>query len=226
MGQYLGLARIEDGQHLRDLRIVGFAAKRLEGSALGLVFHQVTQRRVAFQADRLIERGGAIGDGLHVDDLRERDLHRHGDFVVMRLAADLGGQAGGHAAHLRDTVDHVHRKADGLSVRGEGALDGLLDPPGGVGAELAPLIGVEALDGLDQPEVAFADEVHERQPEIIVILGDTDDQSEVRLDHLLAGGFVALEDATCQRGLLFQRQQRRLADLIQVIADRRTLFRG
>ena len=52
----------------------------------------------------------------------------------MRLAADLDGQAGGDAAHLRNAVDHVHWEANRLSVRGEGALDGLLDPPGGVGA--------------------------------------------------------------------------------------------
>ena len=36
---------------------------------------------------------------------------------------------------------------------------------------------------------------------------------------------MSVEDAAGQRGLLFQRQQRCLADLIEVIADRRTLFR-
>ena len=45
------------------------AAGGLKGRPFGFVLHQVAQRRIAFKADRLIERGGAIRDGLHVDDL-------------------------------------------------------------------------------------------------------------------------------------------------------------
>ena len=162
MGQDLGLAGFERGEHRGNLVVIGLAAQGLERRALGLVLDQVAQGRVAFFADGLVERGRAVRDRLHMHDLRERDLHRHRDLIVVGLAADLGGELVGHAAHLRDAVDHVHRQADRLTIGGQRALDGLFDPPGGVSAELAAFVGIEAFDGLDQAEVAFADEVHQR----------------------------------------------------------------
>ena len=107
-------------------------------------------------------------------------------------------------------------QADGLRLVGQRALHGLLDPPGGVGGELATLGRVEALDGLDEAEVALADEVHERQAHLVVVVGDLNDQAQVGLDHVVAGGLVALLDAGGQLDLLLHRQQRCLADFVEV----------
>ena len=225
-GDDLRLARLEVGQHLRDLREVGLAAEVFEGGTGRLVLHQIAQRRVAVFAHRLVERGRAVGDGLHVHDLRQRDVHRHGDLVIVRFAFEFLGELVGDPAHLGDAVDHVDGETDRFAVGSQRPLDGLLDPPSGIGAELAALVRVEALDGFDQAEVAFADEVHQRQAEIVVVLGDAHHQAKVRLDHVLARGFVAFEDAASERGFLFQRQQRRLADLVEVTPDRRAFVRG
>ena len=48
-------------------------------------------------------------------------------------------------------------QADGFGLVGQGALDGLLDPPGTVGRELAAFGRVKALDSLHQPNISFAD---------------------------------------------------------------------
>jgi hypothetical protein len=47
---------------------------------------------------------------------------------------------------------------------------------------------IELLDGADQAQVAFLDEVQERQPTAGVALGDRDDQTQVRLQQVVLGG--------------------------------------
>ena len=194
--------------------------------ALGLVLDQVAKGGVALLAHRLVERGGAVGHRLHVDHLSDGDVHRLGDLVVVRFAPELRREAMRRATHLADAVDHVYGQADGLPVGSEGPLDGLLDPPGGVGAELAALVRVEPLDRLDQTKVALADQVHQREAEVIVVLGDTHDEAQVRLNHVLPGGLIALEHAAGEGGLLLERQQRRLTDLVEVGPQRGALVAG
>ena len=105
---------------------------------------------------------------------------------------------------------------DGLALIGQGPLDRLLDPPGTVGGELAPLGGVEPLDSLDQADIPLGNEVEERQAEIGVIAGDLDDESQVGADHLGLGGLVPLLDLGGERHLLRGSQQGVLRDLAQV----------
>src|SRR4051794_32600529 len=80
--------------------------------------------------------------------------------------ADLEG-GGGHADG-QQLVAGVDREADGAAGVGDAPGDGLADPPGGVGRELEAPAGVEALDGLDETEVALLDEVKQRQPRRLV----------------------------------------------------------
>jgi hypothetical protein len=101
----------------------------------------------------------------------------------------------------------VDGQADRLRLVGQRPLDRLLDPPGGVGRELAALARVEALHRLDEADVALADQVEQRQAEILVVHRDLHDQAQVRLDHVVAGGLVAPADPLGERDLLLDRQQ-------------------
>ena len=58
------------GKHLGDFREVGLTAKVFERRTGRFILHQVAERRIAVFADRLIERGGPVGDRLHMHDLR------------------------------------------------------------------------------------------------------------------------------------------------------------
>ena len=78
---------------------------------------------------------------------------------------------------------------------------------------LPPLFGVEALHRLHQADVAFGNQVEQRQAVVGVILGDLHDQAQVRLDHVGAGLFVALLDARGEFDLLFRGEQWGLSDL-------------
>ena len=121
---------------------------------------------------------------------------------------------------LVDRLDHVHGHADRARLVGDAARDGLADPPGRVGRELVAAPPVELLDGAHQAEVALLDQVEEEHAATHVALGDRDDEAQVGLDQLAPRLRVAAFDALCERDLFLGREQRHLADLAQVAANR------
>ena len=123
-----------------------------------------------------------------------------------------------HAHELVDVLDHVHRDADGARLVGQGARDGLPDPPGGVRGELEAAPVVELLDGAHEAEVALLDEVEERHAAAHVPPGDGDDQAQVGLGELALGVHVAALDALGQRDLFLGGEQRHPAHLAKVHA--------
>ena len=96
------------------------------------------------------------------------------------LASVLLDEPAAYAHELVDGLDHVNGDADGAGLIGDGASDGLPDPPGGVGGELVALAVVELLNGADKADVALLDEVEEGHAAADVLLGDAYDEAEVR----------------------------------------------
>ena len=85
---------------------------------------------------------------------------------------------------------------------------------------------LEAFDGFDKPDIAFADEVIEWQPVVGVVIGDLDDQPKVGPDHHVTCLFVALGDTFGKLHFLWGSQQVDLPDLLQIKFDSRAFFRG
>jgi hypothetical protein len=92
----------------------------------------------------------------------------------------------------------------GLGLVGQSALDGLLDPPSGVGGELAALFRIEALDGFHEANVAFGNEIGDGHAVVGIVLGDFNDQTEVCLDHVGSSLLIALMNALREFNLLFR----------------------
>ena len=155
-------------------------------------------------------------DGLQVRDLVGRDLQLDRQLLIGGLAAEFLGELHRRAPHLGNLVHEMDGQADRLGLVGEGALDGLLDPPRGVGGELAALARVEALDRLDQADVALADQIQQRQAEVLVVHRDLHHQAQVGRDHMIPGRLVAAADALGQLDLLLNGQEGGLADFLQV----------
>ena len=144
-----------------------------------------------------------------------------GDLFLGRRPAQLFLQLGGGAPPLGQQLDHVGGDADGLGGVDQGALDRLLDPVAGVGAEAGVHRGVEALDGAQQAEVAFLDQVLQAQSLAGVAAGDVDDQAQVGPDHAIAGLAVAVLDAVGKLLFLLGVEQRGLVDLAEIGFQRR-----
>ena len=73
---------------------------------------------------------------------------------------------------------------------------------------------VELLRRADEADRALLDQVQERQALVAVVLCDRDDESEVRLDHLLLGVEIAALDPLGEADFLLRRQQPSLPDVL------------
>ncbi|MCY1380199.1 hypothetical protein D9M69_679970 [compost metagenome] len=75
---------------------------------------------------------------------------------------ELLGQFASGAQVDVEFLDHMNRQTDGSSLIHDRPLDGLANPPGGVGREAETTLGVELLDCTDQSEVALFDQIQQR----------------------------------------------------------------
>ncbi len=182
------------------------------------VLEHVREQRVAL-AHRSLERDGILLQLLELGDPELGQIERDADLVVRRVAAEILRQSALGAVDPLQLVDDVHGQADGAALVGDGARHRLADPPRRVGRELEALRPVELLDRPDQPEVAFLDQVEQRQARARVHLRDRDDETQVALDEVLLRPLVAGVLAPRELVLLLARQQRAVADLAHVGAQ-------
>ena len=96
------------------------------------------------------------------------------------------------------------------------ALDRLADPPRRVGREAEAALGVELVERVDEAEVAFLDQVGQREPAVGVVLRDADDEPQVVLDQPLPRREVAAGHRPGERELLLRRQEHVLPDLVEI----------
>ena len=115
----------------------------------------------------------------------------------------------------------MNGEANRFGLIGESALDRLLNPPGTVGRKFPTLGRVKTFDRLHQADIAFADQVEQRQSKIFIIVRNFDDDAQIGFDHLLARFFVAFFNAGCEFDFLLRREEFDLADFAEVKFDRR-----
>ncbi len=77
----------------------------------------------------------------------------------------------------------MHRDADGAGLVGNGAGDCLPDPPGGIGGEFVSSAVFKFFDRFHQAHVPFLNEVEEGESAVGVFFGNTDDETQVGLNH-------------------------------------------
>ncbi len=133
------------------------------------------------------------GDLHHPPGLLDGDVGGAGGLLDGRLAALLLEQLLGDVAELGHRLDHVDRDADRPGLIGDGAGDGLADPPRRIRAELVAAAILVLVHGPHQPGVPLLDQVEEGEAAVAVLLGDRDDQPEVAAGELALGLLVPAE---------------------------------
>ncbi len=141
-------------------------------------------------------------------DILERDV------TPIRLAMHL--QVAQRAQHHIELLHDMGRKPDGPRLIHDCALDRLADPPGGVGREAEAALGIELVERVNEPQVAFFDQVREREPSVGVVLCDADDEAQIVLDQRLPRGKIAGDHRPGERELLLRRQQHVLPDFVEI----------
>ena len=81
----------------------------------------------------------------------------------------------------------MNRYANGARLIGNGAGNGLTNPPSGVSGEFVATTVFKLVDRLHETNVAFLDEVQELQSTVGVFFGNGNHQAQVGLNHLPLG---------------------------------------
>ena len=142
--------------------------------------------------------GAGPQDGLHIRRGEVTDFQ--GQFLVGGITTQLLGQGALDAQNAGDRLEQVHRDADGARLLGDRAVDGLADPPGGIGAEFEAAAWVELVDRPQQAQVALLDQVQEGDAAPQVALGHADHQPQVGADDGRVGLVGAGADESPPRG--------------------------
>src|SRR5919197_458291 len=207
--------RVEARERFRQF----LAAQLLRGRVVGTVGMDVLdQVRIhAFAvADRRLERHRILDEIEQLLDSPFCKAALRGELRVRRLAVQLLRELAARAHEAPNLVGHVNGKPNRTSLIGERTRHGLADPPGRVRRELVAHLVVELLDRADQPEIAFLDQIEERDAGLRVVARDRHDEPEVRLDQLLLRLLVALVLPSRELALLSGRQERPVADRADV----------
>ena len=162
---------------------VGALGRRLEVGRLH-VRHEVANRGLAILANRRLQRDRQLGRPQRLLDPCRRAARG------TRPPRPSDGSRPSRLASSRCARAMLDRNSPTWTgsrmVRACSAtarLDGLTNPPVGVGREAEPLPPVVLVDGPVETEVALLDEVEERQAAADVLPGDRHDQSQVALDQ-------------------------------------------
>src|SRR5579883_2862793 len=192
--QHAALALAQRVQHLFDL----FAQHLVRGHVLrrggALVGQEVGQIAVVFFAHRHLQGDGFLG---HLHDLAHpggRQFQPQRQLVGGWLAAQFLYHAPRFAGQAVDDLHHVYRNANGARLVGDGAGDGLPDPPGCIGRELEAAPIVELLDGANEADVALLDQVQQVHAAADVLLGHANHQAQIGLGQALARVEAAGDD--------------------------------
>ena len=157
-----------------------------------MIVEQVAQVVLLLVAHRLVQ-GKRLPAHLQ-GPLRvvDRQPAQFGHFFQGRLAAFGMHQVAIDVADLAHFFDHVDRHADRAALIGDGAADGLANPPRRVGRETEAAGVFELVHRPHQPRVAFLDQVQKAQAAVAVAFGDGNDQAKVAGDQVAAGRLVQL----------------------------------
>src|SRR5882762_9422221 len=217
--QYFGIAALQRVERLLDLvgqeaihRLI-FRVRQVLGD------EALDERAITVGIERGIEphvAGVERGERLH--DL-ERQLRRVGDLFRRRLSTQRLPEILGSAHDAGQIRGPVQRHAHRPALPRERREDSLADPPHGVRDELDALVGIELTRRREQADVALADEIGERQPAVLILLGDRNHEAQVALDELLHRLLITRADLPGERDLLLLRQQRSLGDLVEVLIE-------
>ena len=181
---------------------------------------QVAEGGVAIVAHRLVQTDhGPVGLA-NLDHVLQRQVRSRGDLLVRRLVAELRRELALDAPDLAGALRDVHGKADRPARVLESALDRLTDPEGRVRRETEALAPVELLDGADQAQHPFLDQVTEGEALALIAARVRDHQAEVGVDHAFLGGQVPPLDALGELDLLARLEQRVPASLTQEQLER------
>src|SRR5215475_8142631 len=123
-----------------------------------LVFDEITEVRVLLFPDRSLKRNRCLRDFARLAHFCDGYFQSLGQLLRSRLAAKLLHELTSALRKLIDGFDHVNGYTDGACLVGDGARDGLTNPPGRISRELVAAAPIELIGAFHEPDIAFLDQ--------------------------------------------------------------------
>ena len=123
----------------------------------------------------------------HGLDLSGKQVQDVGDLARLRISPQVASQFAAGPGDSPATLVHMHRQADQPPFVDDCAIDGLRDPPVGVGRESRTAPMVVPIHRFDQTDVPFLDQIQERHSAVDEPLGHMNHQPQVGADHRVPG---------------------------------------
>src|SRR5215218_8133091 len=140
-----------------------------------LVREQLAKLGAFVGVDLRIDAGDGLADLAQTPGLLRFYTEPLDELLLGRIAAELDAQGVLGASKTVESVNDVRGQTNGAGVVGDGAGDGLTDPPRRVSREAVAHLGVELLDGPNQARIPLLDQILEGHATPPVLLGDGDD---------------------------------------------------
>jgi hypothetical protein len=167
-------------------------------------------------AGAFVERAESGDEGCQALRARHRDVELARDLFADRLATQARAKRTLGARETAHLLEHLDRDSHRAGLLGQPAQDRLADPDRGVGGEVETALRLEPIHRHDQAEIAFLDEIEQRQSATAVRPRHVYHQAQVGEDNSLTGIAVAGSRFPRHREQALVRQQRNAADLGQV----------
>src|SRR5439155_8342112 len=214
--QDLLLALAQRAQHAVDLLVLELQLDEMLDRRGGLA--QVLRAQLLERLDPrpLVERAQAHDQARQPLRAALGDAELARDVLDHRGAAQPRAQRALGAHEPVDLLEHLHGNPHRARLLRDPAQDRLSDPDRGVGAEPEPALRLEAVDGVNQTEVAFLDQVEHREPAVAVVPSDVDDEPQVGEDHVTPSARVSRARSVRQLNQLRMRKQPDASDLVEV----------
>ena len=214
--QYIGFPLGEGAQNFFQGLCQQGVGGGIGGAGGTLVLHEGADGGVFFVTHRGVQAQGIGSGAVCLDDFLNRQPQLLGDFLHSGFTTQLLHQLAVAASGLVDNLHHMHGNPDGSRLVGNGAGDGLPNPPGCVSREFVALGPVELVNGTNQTGVALLNQIQDVQTPSGILLCNGHHQPEVCFGELVLGLLVAFGNPLCQLHFLLGGQQLHLTDFFQV----------
>ena len=185
-----------------------------------LILDEIPKMAVLFLSDRGLQRYRILGNLADFPHPLHRNIHFLRNFFRRWFSSKLLHKLSGGTNQTIDGLYHVHRNANGTCLICDGPGNSLTNPPGSISGKLITLAIIKLLHSLDQPQIAFLDQIEKLHATAHIFFRNADHQTEICLRQALFCLLVAQLHALCQLNFLVRGKQRNLADFLQVHTDR------
>src|SRR5262245_35080650 len=147
------------------------------------VWEQLTERPL-LAGQRIIDRNLLWSMLQAPCDTFQRDIGALRNFLGCRSPAMLHNKGVNNLVDASYIIAAIFWKPH-KGLRGAGTVNSLSNPPDGIGAELQIASIVKVVNRPHQPNIAILNQVAEGQASIAKLVDDTNNQTQIVVDHLL-----------------------------------------